>query len=69
MKRLLPKPMHAPPWPKRAYSISTTMLDDIREQRDRWQQQAERVAALAITDQRKESAPAQPQSWWRRLRA
>jgi len=40
-----------------------TMLDDIREQRDRWQQQAERVAALAITDQRKEPAPAQPQSW------
>jgi hypothetical protein len=31
-----------------------SMLDDIREQRDRWQQQAERVAALAITDQRKE---------------
>jgi hypothetical protein len=28
-----------------------TMLDDIREQRDRWQRQAERVAALAITDQ------------------
>ena len=42
-----------------------TMLDDIREQRDRWQQQAERVAALAITDQRKEPAPAQPQSWRR----
>ena len=40
-----------------------TMLDDIREQRDRWQQQAERVAALAITDQRKEPAPAQPKSW------
>ena len=38
-----------------------SMLDDIREQRDRWQQQAERVAALAITDQRKEPAPAQPQ--------
>ena len=37
-----------------------TMLDDIREQRDRWQQQAERVAALAITDQRKEPAPPQP---------
>ena len=34
-----------------------TMLDDIREQRDRWQQQAERLAALAITDQRKEPAP------------
>jgi hypothetical protein len=42
-----------------------TMLDDIREQRDRWQQQAERVAALAITDLRKEPAPAQPQSWRR----
>ena len=39
-----------------------TMLEDIREQRDRWQQQAERVAALAITDQRKEPAPAQPYS-------
>jgi hypothetical protein len=39
------------------------MLDDIREQRDRWQQQAERLAALAITDQ-KEPAPARPQSWW-----
>ena len=26
-----------------------SMLDDIREQRDRWQQQAERLAALAIT--------------------
>ena len=46
-----------------------TMLDDIREQRDRWQQQAERLAALAITDQRKEPAPAQPQSWRRWLRA
>jgi hypothetical protein len=45
-----------------------SMLDDIREQRDRWQQQAERVAALAITDQRKEPAPAQPQSWRRWLR-
>ena len=44
------------------------MLDDIREQRDRWQQQAERVAALAITDQRKEPAPALPQSWRRWLR-
>ena len=40
-----------------------SMLDDIREQRDRWQQQAERLAALAITDQRKEPAPAQPKSW------
>ncbi|MFZ2137866.1 MAG: hypothetical protein WAV78_13250, partial [Xanthobacteraceae bacterium] len=45
-----------------------SMLDDIREQRDRWQQQAERVVALAITDQRKEPAPAQPQSWRRWLR-
>jgi len=40
-----------------------SMLDDIREQRDRWQQQAERLAALAITDQRKERSPAPPQSW------
>ena len=40
-----------------------SMLDDIREQRDHWQQQAERLAALAITDQRKEPAPAQPKSW------
>jgi predicted flap endonuclease-1-like 5' DNA nuclease len=31
------------------------MLEEIREQRDRWQQQAERLAALAITDQRKEN--------------
>jgi hypothetical protein len=30
-----------------------SMLDDIREQRDCWQQQAERLAGLAITDQRK----------------
>jgi hypothetical protein len=44
------------------------MLDDIREQRDRWQQQAERVAAFAITDQRKQPAPAQPQSRWPWLR-
>jgi hypothetical protein len=36
------------------------MLDDIREQRDRWQQQAERLAALAITDQRKERVSARP---------
>ena len=40
-----------------------TMLQDIREQRDRWQQQAERVAALAITDQRKKPAPEQPYLW------
>jgi hypothetical protein len=46
-----------------------SMLDDIREQRDRWQQQAERLAALAITDRRKERAPAQPQSWRQMLRA
>jgi hypothetical protein len=45
-----------------------SMLDDIREQRDRWQQQAERLAALAITDQRKERSPAQPQSWRQMLR-
>jgi hypothetical protein len=45
-----------------------SMPDDIREQRDRWQQQADRLAALAITDQRKEPAPAQPQSWRRWLR-
>src|SRR6202048_5389366 len=46
-----------------------SMLDDIREQRDRWQQQAERLATLAITDQRKEPAPEQPQSWRRMLGA
>ena len=46
-----------------------SMLDDIREQRDRWQQQAERLATLAITDQREEPAPAQPHSWWRMPRA
>jgi hypothetical protein len=44
------------------------MLEEIREQRDRWQQQAERLAALAITDQRKEPAPAQAQSWRKWLR-
>jgi hypothetical protein len=44
--------------------------DDMREQRDRWQAQAERLAVLAITDQRRGSRSAQPQSWWRRrLRA
>ena len=47
---------------------SKSMLEEIREQRDRWQQQAERLATLAITDQRKEPAPAQPQSWRRWLR-
>ena len=45
-----------------------SMLQDTREQRDRWQQQAERLAALAITDQRKEPAPAQPPSWRQWLR-
>ena len=30
--------------------------DDMREQRDRWQAQAERLAALAITDPRREAA-------------
>jgi hypothetical protein len=45
-----------------------SMLDDIREQRDRWQQQAERLAGLAITDQRKEPTPAPPESWRRWLR-
>jgi hypothetical protein len=42
-----------------------SMLDDTREQRDRWQQQAERLAALAISDQRKQPAPEQSQSWRR----
>jgi hypothetical protein len=46
-----------------------SMLDDIREQRDRWQQQAERLAALAITDQRQEAAPAQTNSWRHKLLA
>jgi hypothetical protein len=46
-----------------------SMLDDIREQRDRWQNQAERLAALAITDQRNEPAPPAPQSWRRMLSA
>ena len=45
-----------------------TMLEDTREQRDRWQQQAERAAALAIADHRKEPAPAQFHSWRRWLR-
>jgi hypothetical protein len=44
-----------------------SMLDDIRGQRDCWQQQAERLAAIAITDQRKEPAPAQPHSWPRQM--
>src|ERR1700686_1442557 len=35
-----------------------SMLDDIREQRDRWQQQAERLGGPAITDTRKERSPA-----------
>ena len=48
---------------------SKSMLEEIREQRDRWQQQAERLATLAITDQRKERSPAQPQSWRQMLRA
>ena len=30
------------------------MLNKIREQRDRWQQRAEQLAAFSITDQRKE---------------
>jgi len=47
---------------------SKSMLEEIREQRDRWQQQAERLATLAITEQRKEPAPTQPQSWRRWLR-
>jgi hypothetical protein len=46
-----------------------SMLDDIREQRDRWQQQAERLAVLTITDQRKEPSPAQPQTWRQMLPA
>jgi septal ring factor EnvC (AmiA/AmiB activator) len=37
----------------------TTMLDDIREQRDRWQAQADRLSS-ALTDQRRK-AP----RWWR----
>ena len=48
---------------------SKSMLEEIREQRDRWQQQAIRLATLAITDQRKERSPAQPQSWRRMLPA
>src|SRR2546423_8998333 len=47
---------------------SKSILEEIREQRDRWQQQAERLATVSITDQRKEPAPAQPQSWRRWLR-
>src|SRR4051794_24961365 len=44
-----------------------SMIEEIREQRDRWQKQAERLATLAITDQRKEPAPVQSQSWRRLL--
>jgi hypothetical protein len=36
-------------------------LDDMREQRDKWQAQAERLAAGFVTDQR------QQRPWWRRL--
>jgi uncharacterized coiled-coil DUF342 family protein len=37
----------------------TAMLDDMREQRDRWQAQVDRLSS-ALTDQRRK-AP----SWWR----
>lgn len=37
------------------------VLEDMREQRDKWQAQAERLAAGLVTDQR----PRSP--WWRRL--
>ncbi len=60
MKRLWPKPNARAALAEARLSDFKTMLEDIREQRDRWQQQAERVAALAITDQRKEPAPTQP---------
>ena len=41
-------------------AMLTLVLDDLRVQRDKWQQQAER---LAITDKRAR------QPWWRRLAA
>jgi hypothetical protein len=41
-------------------AMLTLVLDDLRIQRDKWQQQAER---LAITDARSR------QQWWRRLAA
>jgi hypothetical protein len=44
---------------------SSVQWSPFSRMRDRWQQQAERLAALAITDQRKEPALAQPQSWRR----
>ena len=53
-------------------TLAEARLFDFRsmlEQRDRWQQQAERLAALAITDQRKEAAPAQAQPWRQMLPA
>ena len=68
VKRLSPKPVHAPPWPKHVYPISnrcsTTFASNgtggsIRRNGSR----------LAITDQRKERSPAQPQSWRQMLRA
>jgi septal ring factor EnvC (AmiA/AmiB activator) len=37
----------------------TAMLDDVREQRDRWQAQADRLSS-ALTDQRRNSP-----RWWR----
>ena len=47
------------------------MLEDMREQRDRWQGQAERLSALPLTDQRKEVQPAAPapRTWWQWLRS
>jgi hypothetical protein len=50
MKRLLPKPALA----EARLSDFKSTLQDIREQRDRWQRKAQRLAALAITNQRKE---------------
>src|ERR1700730_9185339 len=39
-----------------------TMLEDIREQRDRWQQQAERLGALAVQGRREDRSPTAPAS-------
>ena len=42
----------------------TTMLNDIREQRDRWQAQADRLGSV-LTDQGRRAPPWWP---WRRLK-
>jgi hypothetical protein len=68
MQRQSQNSLHGLPWPTEANDMKA-MLEDMREQRDRWQAQAERLATLPITDQRKEAPPAPPQLWWQWLRS